>query len=99
MELTTQSSTLAAGLNRLRIRTITQIGQRSLPRLTLGTNRVMLKLGDQPLGASFHPIEVTYVWTEFIDNGTVERSHIEQITDSAAPHEYYINVSGWRILP
>lgn len=85
-----------AGVDSLTLSTVTMINPRSLPRLNLGVNRVMLKLGAQPSTAKFRPIEVTYCWKEFRAGGPVIRSHSELVGDSAAAHEYYINIGGDR---
>jgi len=96
VEMTAASAPASVGLNTLSIRTVTQLNQRGLPTLTLGSNRVMLKLGTQQAGAKFDSVEITYQWKEFRTSGVVTRTHVELVADSAATHEYYINVGGWR---
>jgi hypothetical protein len=96
VEMTAAADPASVGLNTLTIRTITQLNQRGLPVLTLGSNRVLFKLGAQQAGAKFQPVEITYQWKEFRTSGVVTRTHVELVPDSAGQHEYYINVGGWR---
>ena len=47
VELRAANTSTNVGLNTLRLTTITQLNRRTLPKLTLGTNRVRLFAGEQ----------------------------------------------------
>ena len=59
-----------------------------------GIQMAAMTLHHQSRNATFTPIEVTYCWTEHRETGEIERRHTERVTST--PHEYSINVGGFR---
>jgi len=92
--LQTQGKGAGCGLFDLEIKTITVLNPRTLPRLTLGSNRVKI-FRESGEGA---PLEITYHWTEFTEPGGVVTLHPKSHGHRAAKKapEYYINTGGFR---
>ncbi len=82
------------GLSDLVVTTYTIVNQRTLPKLTLGSNRIKFVQGS----GTISPLEITYYWTEFSRNNAAivktNRSFKKTVTDSST--EFVINTAGFR---
>lgn len=84
----------AANLTGLNVTTYTIVNQRTIPRLTMGSNRVKFLHN----GGTVEPFEIVYYWTEVTRNGTAsataQRTFKKTVsTDSV---EFYVNAGGNR---
>ncbi|MBL8028929.1 MAG: T9SS type A sorting domain-containing protein [Fibrobacteres bacterium] len=82
------------GMDSLKVTTITIVNPRTIPYLTLGSNRIKLKST-----SAIDPLDVTYHWTEFERIGATSvsskyRSNRKRV--SAAGDEWLVNTAGMR---
>ncbi|MCU0916741.1 MAG: hypothetical protein MUC88_19595, partial [Planctomycetes bacterium] len=59
-----------------------------------GLQDLLIRICHKPRDVTFHPLEVTYHWTEHRAEGDAVRSHTELVR--SLPHRYTINVAGRR---